>query len=99
MLVAACQDTPTGLADPALDEIDLPTHATHDDIDEQEGGESVDPFVHRIVFTFTAEGNLSPNSPATLVIEGVAIEPLVGGEVTVTLPTKAAMDYGTCQRL
>ncbi|MYG81372.1 MAG: hypothetical protein F4187_06180 [Gemmatimonadetes bacterium] len=44
-------------------------------------------------FTITAENDPAPKTPVTLLIEGVAIEPVTGGELSVTLPTKAAMDY------
>lgn len=93
LLVTACQDTPTELVDPQLDEIDLPTHATHDGDEPEQDDEAVDPSTYRVVFTFTAENGLLPKQSVSLLIEGVAVEPVTGGEVFITLPTKAAMDH------
>lgn len=93
LLVAACQDTPTELVDPDLDEIDPPTHATHDGDERGQNDEVVDLSTYRIVFTFTAENGLLPKQAVSLLIKGVAVEPVTGGEVIVTLPTKAAMDH------
>lgn len=92
-LVAACHDVPTEPAEPPRDEFDLPTHTSHDGDTEQQPEETFDPSTYRVVFTFTAESELSPKAPVSLLIEGVAIEPVTGGELVVTLPTKAAMDY------
>ena len=48
---------------------------------------------HRISFTFDTEAPPTPNTPVTLRITGEAHEPIDGGTVVLTLPTKAAMDH------
>lgn len=93
LVIAACHDYPTMLDDAALDELELPTRTMHDENEQEGSGGSIDPTTHRVVFTFKVESAVSPKSPVTLVIEGVATEAVTGGEVVVTLPTKAAMDY------
>ena len=90
--LGACLDNPTNLVDPDLGETDLPTYAATDG-EQEESGEDIDRTAHRVFFTFTATSGLSPEAPVTLLIEGVATEPVTSGEVVVTLPTKAAMDY------
>ncbi len=61
----ACYDNPTNLVDPALGETDLPTDAAADG-EEEESGEDIDRTAHRVLFTFTAESGLSPETPAAL---------------------------------
>ena len=89
----ACHDHPTDLVDPEFAPTDSPTYAATDGDVQEESGELNEPSAHRVFFTFAAESGLSPKTPVTLLIEGVATEPVTGGEVVVTLPTKAAMDY------
>ncbi|MYA43516.1 MAG: hypothetical protein F4Z31_17450 [Gemmatimonadetes bacterium] len=89
----ACQDTPSNLVDPEFDATELPAYAATDVAEQEESGEANEPSAHCVFFTFTAESGLSPSAPVTLLIEGVATEPVTSGEVVVTLPTKAAMDY------
>ena len=93
LLVAACQDTPTSIdpADLGPTRIEEPLFAQGGE--GEQSGESIDPSTYRIVFTFTAESGLLPKQAVSLLIEGVAVEPVTGGEVIVTLPTVAAMDH------
>lgn len=92
LALGACHDNPTNLAEPEFVETDLPAYSAADG-EQEESGEDIDQTAHRVSFTFTATSGLSPEAPVTLLIEGVATEPVTGGEVVVTLPTKAAMDY------
>ncbi len=93
LVIAACHDSPTKLDDAAFDELEVPTRTMHDANEQEGAGESIDPTTHRVVFTFTADGAVSPGVSVTLLIEGVAMEAVTGGEVVVTQPTKAAMDH------
>ena len=53
----------------------------------------VHPTRARIDLTITATGPLSPGVGVALTIEGVAREEIDGGEVVLTLPTRAIMDH------
>ena len=66
---------------------------TDGDTEEPDSFEIVDPPGNRITLAITSASSLLPNSPVDLTITGVAEEAINGGEVTVTLPTKAAMDH------
>lgn len=53
---------------------------------------------HRVSFTFTPVGGLTPGSPISLRIRGEANGPVDVGSVVLTLPTKAAMDNAGTDR-
>ena len=94
-VVAVCAD-PTGTASPAGEGRAV----------EDEGGELAmmaagsgdadtlfDPFTPRLALAISTDDELLPNASVTLTVSGEAREAIDGGEVVVTLPTKAAMDY------
>ena len=100
VVVAVCAD-PTGTASPAgagravEDERGgLAMMAT-----DSEGTDTLfDPFYARLALAISTDDKLLPNTAVTLTVSGEAREAIDGGEVIVTLPTKAAMDYAGAGR-
>ena len=97
LLFAACQDDPVGMTeqaspdDPFATEESTPTHASH--AHAQDAPATVDPFRARLALDLAVRGDLTPNTPVTVWLEGVATGPIVGGDVRVVLPTLARMKY------
>lgn len=93
MLVAACQDSDPVTFDGGVAPFN--EELTADDAKDADVDDFViiDPTTPRLALDFTAIGSLAANAPVTIRIEGVASEPITGGEVIVTLPTMAAMAY------
>ena len=59
-----------------------------------EGPDSVvDPMQGRIYLTISTTDPLLPDADVALTVSGVAQEPVDGGEVVLTLPTRALMDH------
>ena len=59
-----------------------------------EGPDSlVDPMRGRIHLTISTTSSLKPGTDVELTVGGVAREPIDGGEVVLTLPTRALMDH------
>jgi len=89
LLATGCVDNPVGFDEKLKEELaaehtlTLPQAEDHDS----------DPFRARLEVEFTVEGDLSPDTPITVWLEGVATEKLTGSEVRVLLPTLAEMTY------
>lgn len=96
LTAAACHDDP--LAVDASPEDD-PEAIVETEANRAIGGQiaaarsTVDPFRPRLDLTFVVHGELTPTTPTTVWLEGVATAPITGGEVVVTLPTLAGMRY------
>ena len=64
---------------------------------EEDPGKTPDSIFHptrgRIDLTISTTDPLLPNAAVELTVTGVAQEPVDGGEVVLTLPTRALMDY------
>ena len=54
---------------------------------------TVDPFRPRLDLTFVVNGELTPTTPISIWLEGVAVEEITGGTVQVVLPTLAGMSF------
>ena len=100
ILMAAVLSTCTDLDPVAVD--DTPLEAVEQDpfssfVAQSSGGQSSsgrsEPFRHRFSVKLSVDGQVVPNGTVTLRLDGVASEGLLGGEVRVMLPTKAAMDH------
>ena len=93
-VLAGCLDSTHLLEPPATGDPILPgTAADHAHDGEEAQEDAIDVTLPRLKLTITLEGVVVPKTPVTLRIEGVAMEPITGGEVRLTLPTKAEMDY------
>ena len=57
------------------------------------GDSIVEPGRNRIDLTISATGPLKPGADVALTVSGVAREAIDGGEVVLTLPTRALMDH------
>ncbi len=103
LLATACTDDPLGVdpsplpGDPTtIERFPAVVRAGSDAL----VSEIVDPFRPRLAIEIVAVGAVLPDLPVTLRLEGRAIEDISGGEVTVTLPTQAAMAHsGSGKRL
>lgn len=94
VLLSACVDAPVGPPDATHETAPVgarPQLLAADEV--QDSVRIVDPTTNRIALTISTDDDLSPNVDITLNISGVAQEVIDGGEVILTLPTKAAMDY------
>lgn len=88
-LVAGCSDMEL---EPTMEP---PAEAaeTIPETEEAHGPDIVHPVRGRIELTISTTGPLLPGEDVKLTVHGVAEEPIDGGEVALTLPTRALMDH------
>lgn len=93
-LISACYDDPQSIVEPPSTAED-PSFADPFSTTQAQVADTpvrmVDPFHARLSLDLVAGGQLSPNSPVTLRLEGVANDRINSGSVVVTTPTVAAM--------
>lgn len=94
LALTACQDDPLAVTD----EQQVPEGDVWETVAAQQArhgndGKVIDNFRNRLAVHLSVNGGLVPFGTATLTIEGVANEDLVGGAVRVMLPTMAAMEH------
>ena len=85
LLMAGCIDDPVTVTDG-------PEHEVLPELALQVQQEVTAKYRARLKVTFEVGGELSPNTPITVHLEGVAAEDIDGGSVEVRLPTFAAME-------
>ncbi len=96
LVAAACYDDPLAVVASPEDDPD----AIEETQANRAGGGRIaaaratgDPFRPRLDLTFAVNGELTPATPISIWLEGVAVEEITGGTVQVVLPTLAGMSF------